>query len=97
MGRKEPPSLFENSRGRRPRWCGQPLRVVGLGGWHLAWDLSPVRAHSLWVGLCPEKLVNRAGKQINQVYYETNPPNTASGGASSQGWTWSWNLHVISH
>ena len=28
---KEPTSLFEKSRGRRPRWCGQPLRVVGLG------------------------------------------------------------------
>ena len=31
--------------------------------WHLAWDLSPVRAHSLWAGLCPEKLLN---KQINK-------------------------------
>ena len=31
----------------------------GIGwGWHLAWDLSPVCAHSLWAGLCPEKLVN---------------------------------------
>ena len=28
---KEPTLLFEKSRGRRPRWCGQPLRVVGLG------------------------------------------------------------------
>ena len=28
---KEPTPLFEKSRGRRPRWCGQPLRVVGLG------------------------------------------------------------------
>ena len=25
---------------------------------HLPWDLSPVRAHSLWAGLCPEKLLN---------------------------------------
>ena len=23
--------LFEKSTGRRPGWCGQPLRVVGLG------------------------------------------------------------------
>ena len=28
---KEPTPLFEKSRGRRRRWCGQPLRVVGLG------------------------------------------------------------------
>ena len=28
---KEPTSLFEKSRGRIPRWCGQPLRVMGLG------------------------------------------------------------------
>ena len=28
---KELTSLFEKSKGRRPRWCGQPLRVVGLG------------------------------------------------------------------
>ena len=28
---KEPTLLFEKSRGRRPRWCGQPLRVMGLG------------------------------------------------------------------
>ena len=28
---KELTPLFEKSRGRRPRWCGQPLRVVGLG------------------------------------------------------------------
>ena len=28
---KEPTLLFKKSRGRRPRWCGQPLRVVGLG------------------------------------------------------------------
>ena len=27
---KEPTQLFEKSRGRRPRWCGQSLRVVGL-------------------------------------------------------------------
>ena len=37
---KEPTPLFEKSRGRRPRWCGQPPRVVGLGrDGHLAWDL----------------------------------------------------------
>ena len=54
-------SLFEESRGCIPRWCGQPLRVVRLGrdGMHLACDLSPVRSHSLWASLCPEKLVNR--------------------------------------
>ena len=28
---KEPTSLFEKSRGRRPQWSGQPLRDVGLG------------------------------------------------------------------
>ena len=28
---KERTPLFEKSRGRRPWWCGQPLRVVGLG------------------------------------------------------------------
>ena len=28
---KEPTQLFEKSRGRRPPWCGQRLRVVGLG------------------------------------------------------------------
>ena len=28
---KKPTSLFEKSRGRGARWCGQPLRVVGLG------------------------------------------------------------------
>ena len=28
---KETTSLFEKSRGSRSRWCGQPLRVVGLG------------------------------------------------------------------
>ena len=31
-GVKDPTSLFEKSTGRRPRWCGQPLRVVWLGG-----------------------------------------------------------------
>ena len=28
---KESTQLFEKSRGRRSRWCGQPLRVEGLG------------------------------------------------------------------
>ena len=28
---QEPTSLFEKSRGRRPWWCGQPLRGEGLG------------------------------------------------------------------
>ena len=28
---KEPTLLFEKSSGRRPRWCGQRLRVMGLG------------------------------------------------------------------
>ena len=54
-------------------------------------------AHSLWAGLCPGKLVNKAGKQINQVYHETNPPNPASGGASSQGRTSTRNFRVISY
>ena len=55
---KEPRPLFEKSRGRRPRWCGQTLQEIGKG-WHLACmgHMSPVRAHSLWEGLCPEKLV----------------------------------------
>ena len=26
---KEPTPLFEKSRGRRPRWCGQPLGLLG--------------------------------------------------------------------
>lgn len=30
---------------------------VIVWGWHLAWDLSPVCVHSLWAGLCSEKLV----------------------------------------
>ena len=40
------------------------LHVVGLGrdgtshGTRVR-DLSPVRAHSLWAGLCPEKLVKK--------------------------------------
>ena len=37
-------------------WVGMAPR------WHLEWDLSPVCAHSLWAGPCPEKLVN---KKIN--------------------------------
>ena len=28
---KKPTLLFEKSTGHRPGWCGQPLRVVGLG------------------------------------------------------------------
>ena len=28
---KEPTSLFEKSRGRRPQWSGQPVWDVGLG------------------------------------------------------------------
>ena len=35
-----------------------PARPTLREGWQLAWDLNPVRAHSLWAGLCPEKLVN---------------------------------------
>ena len=62
---KEPTLLFEKSRGRRPRWCGQLLRVMGLamdGTLHGTYSMSPVRAYSLWAGLCPEKLVKQ--KQI---------------------------------
>ena len=42
---------------------------MGLGrlGRHLAWDLSPVRAHSLWAGLCPEKLAKQRVKQELQT------------------------------
>ena len=39
---KEPTSLFEKSRVRRPRWCSQPL--LGFGGLsvrtHLNWSLA---------------------------------------------------------
>ena len=53
--------LFEKSRGRRPPWCGQPLRVVALWDWvgmaPRMGPMSPVRVHSLWAGLCQEKLV----------------------------------------
>ena len=60
-GVKEPTLLFKKSRVCRLRWCGQPLLGCGIGqGWHLTWDLSPVRAHSLWAGQCPEKLVNKS-------------------------------------
>ena len=43
-----------------------PGGVANLYGfWDGAWmapcmgPMSPVRAHSLWAGLCPEKLVNK--------------------------------------
>ena len=43
-----------------------PGGVANLYGfWDWAWmapcmgPMSPVRAHSLWAGLCPEKLVNK--------------------------------------
>ena len=52
--------MFEKSRGRRTRWCGQALRVVGLGrDAPCMGPMSSVRAHSLWAGLCPEKLVKK--------------------------------------
>ena len=56
---KEPIPMFEKSRGCSPRWCGQPLRVVvlGTGMAPCMGPMSPVRAHSLWAGLCPEKPV----------------------------------------
>ena len=56
---KEPTPLFEKSSGRRPRWCVQPLWVVGLardGTLHGTYG-GPVRAQSLWAGPCLEKLV----------------------------------------
>ena len=60
---KKPTSVFKKSWGQEPRWCGQPLQVVGLDRVRtapvLAWDLSPVCAHSLRAGLCPVKLVNK--------------------------------------
>ena len=64
-GVKDPTSLFEKSTGRRPRWCGQPLRVVWLGGDGTSHGtrLSPVQAHSLPIGLCPEKRVNQMFQQ----------------------------------
>ena len=37
---KEPTPLLEKNRGRRPRWCGHSLRVVGLvrdGTSHATW------------------------------------------------------------
>ena len=40
---KEPTSLFEKSRGRRPQWSGQPLRDVGLG--------RDGTLHGTWVSL----------------------------------------------
>jgi len=40
---KEPTSLFEKSRGRRPHWSGQPLRDVGLG--------RDGTLHGTWVSL----------------------------------------------
>ena len=54
MGRKP---LFEKSRGRRLRWCDQPLRVVGLGRGMAPCmgPMSPILAHSLWVGLVSRK------------------------------------------
>ena len=39
-------------------------------GWHLAWDLSPVRAYSLGAGLCPEKLV-KLKKNNNYINWYT--------------------------
>ena len=30
---KEPTPLFEKSRGRRPRWCGQPSHIIHILGW----------------------------------------------------------------
>ena len=43
-----------------------PSGVANLYGfWDWAWmascmgPMSPIRAHSLWAGLCPEKLVNK--------------------------------------
>ena len=78
---KEPTPLFEKSSGRRPRWCGQPLRDVGLGSdgtlWHLAWDLSPVRAHSLWAVLCPEKRVKKSNDDVTKYVFRfstSSPP-----------------------
>ena len=97
MGRKEPHHYSKRVGVVDP---GGVTNLYGLWDWvGIAPRIGPESRSCtfLWAGLCPEKLVNRAGKQINQVYYETNPPNTASGGASSQGWTWSWNRHVISY
>jgi len=60
---KEPTPLFEKSRRRRRRWCGQPLWVLGffVGMAPPMVPMSTVCAHALWAGLCPEK-AGKAGK-----------------------------------
>ena len=64
---KEPTPMFEKSRGRRPRWCSQPLRVVGLGrDAPCMGPMSSVRVHSLWAGLCTEKLVKKKKRKKKQ-------------------------------
>ena len=51
----------------------------GIGwGWHLAWDLSPVRAHSLWAGLCAEKLVKKNTIHNIACVPPTPPPSKFS-------------------
>ena len=68
---KEPKPLFKKCRGRRPRWWGQPLRFVELG----MGVMSPVGAHSLWAGLCPEKLVKikKKTKPAKSVFLVFSP------------------------
>ena len=42
----------------------------GIGsGWHLVWNLSPVRAHSLWAGPCPEKQVKNSYDEVTKLRF----------------------------
>ena len=68
---REPTPMFEKSRGRRARWCG-PTSLDGLWDWvgmaPCMGPISPFRAHSLWTGLCPGKLIKQKTKN-----YDWNP------------------------
>ena len=59
---KEPTPMFEKSKGRRPQCCG-PTSLDGLWDWvemaPCVGPMNPVRAHSLWTGLRPEKLPSK--------------------------------------
>ena len=66
---KQPTSLFEKSRGHRP---GGVANLYGLWDWvGMAPRMGPesVRAHSLWAGLCPEKLLNKYHYNPNKTDY----------------------------
>ena len=73
---KEPTPMFEKSRGRRPRWCGQPLRVVGLGrDAPCMGPMSSVRAHFLWAGLCTEKLIKKKKEKKKETERMVSHPH----------------------